>query len=107
MPWVMLRVAKEFDVVKFRISKAGKQRAERLVASGCCCACEQKFDGERVEKHVCGMCKTCYNAARRFIRQGVDTMERFIRDGEMLPPHPGRPASNKFTRRLGAKKRAS
>jgi ATP-dependent DNA ligase len=100
MVMVVLRVAREFDVVKFFVSKAGKARTARLVASGCCCACEEKFDGVRVVKHVCGMCKTCYNAARRAIRSGEKTQERYIRDGEMLPPAGGRPAKNKFTRGL-------
>lgn len=100
MVMVVLRVAREFDVVKFFVSKAGRQRTQRCVANGQCCACQQKFDGKTVIKHVCGMCKTCYNAARRAIRTGIKTQERYIRDGEMLPPAGGRRAKNSFTRGL-------
>ncbi len=104
MVMVVLRVAKEFDVVKFFVSKAGKARANRCVAESRCCACEEKFDGVTVVKHVCGMCQTCYNAARRAIRLGTKTQVDYIRSGEMLPPAGGRPAKNKFTRGLSKAK---
>lgn len=104
MVMIVLRVAKDFDVVKFFISKAGKNRTARCTAEGRCCACEQKFDDTTVIKHVCGMCKTCYNAARRAIRLGTKTQVDYIRSGEMLPPAGGRPAKNAFTRGLSKAK---
>lgn len=104
MVMVVLRVAKEFDVVQFFVSKAGKARTARCTAEGRCCACEEKFDGVTVKKHVMGMCQTCYNAARRAIRGGIKTEETYIRNGEMLPPNGGRPAKNKFTRGLSKAK---
>lgn len=101
MVMVVIRVAKEFDVMKFTISKTGRARLERCDREGRCCACEEKFDGVRVIKHVCGCCKTCYNAARRAIREGRTDVVKLVRAGEMRPPCGGRPAANKFSRRVG------
>ena len=101
MGMVVIRVAREFDVMKFTVTKIGKARTERCVRERRCCACEEKFNDTTVVEHCCGNCKTCYNAARRAIREGRWSIVTLVRSGEMLPPQSGRKPANKFTKRAG------
>jgi hypothetical protein len=99
MSEVAFRVAKEWDVVRVRVSDEGTRRVAKLLADGRCVACEEPIEaGEQVK---CGQCATCYQAARRAIKAKKVSRSQLIRDGKMLAPRDGgRKPSNKFTREL-------
>lgn len=99
MSEIAFRVAKEWDVVKVRITDAGQKRADLLLSQGRCLGCEEKLqDGEQVK---CGQCATCYQAARRAINSKSVSRSELIREGKMLAPRQGgRKPSNKFTQEL-------
>jgi len=102
--WIGIGLIKEFDVNKFVISKAGRERIERCQREDLCCACEQRFDESDVVRQSCGMCQTCYNAARNAIRNGTETQANLVRLGQMLKPHSQtRRAKNRFTQALASK----
>jgi len=96
MSEAVFRVAREFDVVKVRLTKDGRERIERLQTADCCLGCERKFeDGER---RTCGNCGTCYNALLE-VPQSVRVQK--ANEGKTLAPGKGgRKPANKFTREL-------
>lgn len=101
----VFRIAREFDVVKIKVTKEGQERVERLIAADFCLGCEQPLKRDEGGKliHVCGQCKTCYCATRRAIRAGRQRFEDLVRDGFAIPrATPGRKPVNKFTRMVAA-----
>lgn len=104
----VFRVAKEFDVVTIKSSKAADDRRDRLLEEGQCLGCERAFlrdkDGKVVERVTCGLCSTCYNAVLRKEKKNKGIRKELAREGKMLSPTDGgrRPA-NKFTRELAEK----
>lgn len=99
MSEVAFRVAKEWDVVRVRVTDEGQKRIDLLLPEGRCLGCEEKL--QPGEQHKCGLHPTCYQAARRAINAKRVTRNQLIRDGKMLPPASGgRKPSNKFTREL-------
>lgn len=98
MSEIAFRVAKEWDVVRVRISEHGLKRVTALLAEGKCVACEEPLLGQTPK---CGQCPTCYQAARRAIDARKISRSELIREGKMLAPSKGgRKPSNKFTREL-------
>jgi hypothetical protein len=92
----VFRVAKEFDVVKVRVTKDGRERIERLQTAGCCLGCERKLDPQ--ERCTCGNCVTCYNAV---VSKPSSVRVQLMKEGKTLPPTKGgRKPANKFTREL-------
>lgn len=90
------RVAKEYDVVKVKLTKEGRERIERLQAAGCCLGCERKMEPD--ERCTCGNCATCYNAV---LKVPASVRQQLANEGKTLAPTSGgRKPSNKFTREL-------
>jgi NifB/MoaA-like Fe-S oxidoreductase len=99
MPEAIFRVAREYDVVRVRVTEEGQARVERLTAENRCLGCEAEHQAEA--KVTCGQCATCYPASMRAIRNKQTTRSQLIRDGKMLPPTKGgRKPANKFTQEL-------
>lgn len=96
MAEAVFRVAKEFDVVKVKLTKDGRERVERLTAANACLGCERKLDED--ERCTCGNCATCYNA---ILKLPKPTRVNLANEGKTLAPTKGgrRPA-NKFTQEL-------
>lgn len=96
MAEAVFRVAKEFDVMKVKLTKEGRERVERLSKEGRCLGCERKLqEGEKV---TCGNCSTCYNA---LLKVPVATRIEKANEGKTLAPSPGgRKPANKFTQEL-------
>ncbi len=99
---VWVRVAKEFDVIKVKVSKEGEKRLAILQQEGKCLGCERELEqGERI---TCGMCATCYNAALKAFKKKKVTRTQLIREGKMLPATDGgRRPVNKFTQELSGR----
>lgn len=95
----VLHVAREFDVVKVKLTKQGAERVARLQAENKCLGCERDLiDDERV---TCGQCTTCYNAAIVAIGKRRFSRTELIREGKMLAPTKGgRPPGNPFTKEM-------
>lgn len=101
MSEIAYRVAKEWDVVKVRITEAGQKRADLLQSQNRCLGCEEKLDGQQAK---CGQCPTCYQASRRAIDARKVSRSELIREGKMLAPRTGgRKPSNKFTQELSGR----
>lgn len=82
-------------MVAIRISKAGKEKRERLLANNCCLICEEQLETGKKRR---GLCTACRQFVRRMIARGERTEESFIRNGELLEPDDsrgGRKASDK------------
>lgn len=90
------RVAREYDVVKVKLTKEGRERVERLQSAGCCLGCERKFEPD--ERVTCGNCATCYNA---LLDVPVSVRVQKANEGKTLAPGKGgRKPANKFTAEL-------
>ena len=102
MSEVMFCVAKEFDVVKVKMTKEGSDRVERLTAvgeHGACLGCERAFEDGEITR--CGQCHTCYNGTLYAISKKKTTRAALIKAGKMLAPRAGgRKPANDFTRSL-------
>lgn len=64
-----------------RISKIGKERRDRLLASGLCLVCENQVAKGAKRR---GLCSACRQFVRRMIDKGERTEESFIREGKLL-----------------------
>lgn len=96
MSEAVFRVAKEFDVVKVKLTKEGRERVDRLLPNRQCLGCEVKVD--KGQRYTCGNCGTCYNAV---LEKSTAVRADLMRDGKTLPPTKGgRKPANKFTREL-------
>lgn len=93
MSEAVFRVAREFDVVKVKLTKDGRERVERLQSAGCCLGCERKFEPD--ERVTCGNCTTCYNA---LLEVAPSVRQQKANEGKTLAPGKGgRKPANKFT----------
>ena len=95
----IVMVVRAMEPKRIRLAPGAKERRDNLSAEERCLGCKRKVeDGERV---TCGLCVTCYQSARHFIRKGRVTAEALIREGKMLPPRTGGPKPvNPFTKEL-------
>lgn len=93
------RVAKEFDVVKVRVSREGQERIARLQCEKKCLGCEEKFvEDERSRR---GLCATCYGGVMNAVRKHGVSESELMREGKLLPPSKGgRKPRNAFTASL-------
>lgn len=98
---VEFRVAKEWSIVKVKMTKAGTERKARLEAAGKCLACEIAFAEN--ERKICGVHLSCDQTQRYAIRTGKTTLRELIRDGERLAATQGgrKPATKYAARLLG------
>jgi protein-arginine kinase activator protein McsA len=99
MPAQLLVPITEVSLVAVKMNAERQSRRDRLMAAGCCIACERQFAPGAQSRR--GQCSGCYQASLRKIRQGVVSDTDLIRDGYMLPPGPGgRKPTNPFTKYL-------
>jgi hypothetical protein len=99
---VVFRVAREWDVVKVKISTEVEKRVVQLRAEGKCLGCEEPLTkGERVSR---GLCMTCYHGARYAMKRRRTSEAQLLREGRLLEQNPGgRKPANKFTRELSGR----
>ena len=97
---VVMRVVKEFDVIKIKLKKEVIARIERLQAQNKCIACECEFSAG--ERKTCGVhADTCYQSQNYAIKKGIKTVRQLIEAGERLVPTPGgRPPASAYAARL-------
>lgn len=102
MSEIVFRVAREFDVVKIRVTADVEKRIAQLQADGRCLGCEEKIkSGDRVSRGLCG---TCYHGARYAMKRRRTSQAQLLREGRLLEASPGgRKPANKFTRELAGK----
>jgi hypothetical protein len=88
--------------VQVKLTKAAMDRRERLMAAGCCVACEQAIRKGQIVRR--GQCQTCYYAFRKALARKLVTEAEAVRNGELLPvAKGGRKPSNAFTKKLSGR----
>jgi hypothetical protein len=96
---VVLRVARDFDVIQLKLTKAVAKRVERLVGQDKCLACECALVAGA--KTVSGCCMSCAQSQYYAIRKGHTTLQQLIRNGERLAPKtPGRKPRGAYSAKL-------
>jgi hypothetical protein len=99
MSEVLLRVAREFDIVAVKVTADGDRRLERCDREGLCTACLNKIPAGA--KSVRGQCMTCYPNTMKKIAAKKVSENQLIREGKIKKAgRPGRKPVNDYTREL-------
>lgn len=96
---LVFRVARDFDVIKVRQTKAVQERVARLTGANKCLACE--CDLALAKKVVSGCCSSCAQSQYYAMRKKKTTLIELIRLGERLPAQPpGRKPNSHYAAKL-------
>lgn len=96
---VVFRVAREFDVIEVKLTKAVQQRLVSFAKQRKCLACERVIP--KTERMICGCCMSCDQSQRYAIRKGKATLQGLLERGERaVKATPGRKPATAYAAKL-------